>query len=304
MPASRNLLIGDVSLCREDLALLVPPRWINDQIIAGAFELFRTRTAPADDRWLAVGPSEAFMMAQLDDPTQLHALFAPLKLADRTLVLFPVSDHDEPEVVGGVHWSLLCFYRQQGADAFYHFDSLAGINKLPAERLAKRVAPLLATRVTSVVHAPTPQQQNGYDCGMYTIRIGEICGELCGEPVEAVSERIQATVTPDSIVLKRKEIIRMLQALMEEAQHPTSAAAAPAGMLAQAATGALAAAEGPGSVGMGAPATAPAAAGLASPPSGLAAVELAGYANWKADAAYDSSGEQTPDAASDTPEPP
>lgn len=214
MPAARNVHIGDVSLSREDIANLVPPRWINDQLITAAFELLRTQTLPGDDRWVAVGPSEAFMMAQLDDPTQLDALFAPLKLKTRQLVLFPVSDHDEPEDVGGTHWSLLAFYRRDGTETFFHFDSLIGINLQSAEHLARRVAPLLGTRNTRVLACPTPQQQNGYDCGMYAIVLAEICAGHVGEDASAVAEIIEREVTPAAIQRRRKEFIRTLQAML------------------------------------------------------------------------------------------
>jgi sentrin-specific protease 8 len=214
MRAHMNVNIGDVSLSREDIALLVPPRWINDQLITAAFELLRTRTLPGDSGWLAVGASEAMMMAHLDDPAQLRMLFEPLKLQTRRLVLFPVSDHDEPDVAGGTHWSLLAFYRRDGVESFYHFDSLSHINAASAEHLARRVAPLLGTRQTRVVACPTPQQENGYDCGMYTIQIAEICAAHVGEDVAAVGEIINSEVTPEAIRRRRKAFILTLQELM------------------------------------------------------------------------------------------
>jgi sentrin-specific protease 8 len=219
-------LIGDVSLSREDVALLVPPRWINDQIITAAFELLRTRTHPGDERFYAVGASEAFMMAQLDDSTQLSALFASLKLETRELVLLPVSDHDEPDAAGGTHWSLLAFYRCGHHENFYHFDSLMGINFESAAHLARRVAPLLGARDARVLVGPTPQQQNGYDCGMYAIVIAELCAGHVGEEVGTVAELIAQLVTPAAIQHRRKEFIRLLQQMLGEAEdHATDATA-------------------------------------------------------------------------------
>lgn len=216
MPAARHVHIGDCSLSREDIALLVPPRWINDQLITAAYELLRMRTLPSEDRWVAVGPSEAFMMAQIDEPAQLRALFAPLRLEARQLVLFPVSDNDEPDQAGGTHWSLLAAYNGE----FFHFDSLAGINLRPAERLARRVAHLLDARSERVAACPTPQQDNGYDCGMYTILISEICAAHVGEDVAAVSEVIAREVTPAAVQRRRKEFIRTLQAMLGEGPDP------------------------------------------------------------------------------------
>ncbi|KAJ1637625.1 hypothetical protein T492DRAFT_951123 [Pavlovales sp. CCMP2436] len=215
MRAHRNVQIGDVSLSREDIALLVPPCWINDQLITAAFELLRRRL-PGDDRLYAVGASEAMMMAHLDDPSQLRLLFEPLKLRTRHLVLLPVSDHDEPDLAGGTHWSLLAFYRSDGVESFFHFDSLSHMNAASAEHLARRVAPLLGTRQTHVVACPTPKQTNGYDCGMYTIQIAEICAAHMGEDVVAIGEIINSEVTPQAIRNRRIAFIRTLQEMLGE----------------------------------------------------------------------------------------
>jgi len=223
--ARTNILIGDVSLSREDVALLVPPRWINDQIISAAFELLRTQTHPGDERFYAVGASEAFMMAQLDDVTQLRALFAALRLETRELVLLPVSDHDEPDAAGGTHWSLLAFYRLGREEHFYHFDSLGNINFEAAQRLARRVAPLLGAREARVLVGPTPRQQNGYDCGMYAIVIAELCAGHVGEAVETVGGLIAELVTPAAIQQRRKDFIRALQRMLGDAEERAAAAA-------------------------------------------------------------------------------
>ncbi|KAG8468872.1 hypothetical protein KFE25_007390 [Diacronema lutheri] len=215
MGAERNVQIGDVSLCREDIAFLVPPRWINDQLIAAAFELLRARHAPPDERVLCVGPSEAYMIAQLADPTQLPSLFAPLKLETRQLVLMPVSDHDEPDDAGGTHWSLLAFYRQP-PDAFFAFDSLSHLNLRAAEHLARRVAPLLGASHSRVVAVPTPQQQNGYDCGMYTIAIADVCAAHVGKDVDEVADAVRSAVTAEAVQRRRKEFIRTLQAMLQD----------------------------------------------------------------------------------------
>lgn len=214
---ARSVQVGDVSLRKEDISLLVPPRWINDQIIAIAYEIMRTETLPGDDRFACVGPSEAFMMSQIHDASQLREFFAPLKLETRQLVLLPVCDHDDPDTAGGMHWSLLAYYRAHSSDGFYHFDSL-GINRAPAEQLAERVAPLLGLRRAPVTAAPTPRQTNGYDCGMYCILISELCARHVGRPPAEVAAIITQTVTPEAVRQRRKDIIATLRAKLDGAE--------------------------------------------------------------------------------------
>ena len=97
---------------------------------------------------------------------------------------------------GGLHWSLLLWeintlYYEVGNDGFnavvgvgfHHFDSSQGINAQAAQAVAKKLHCVLCTNmskekdgvadVVEVLECKTPQQENGYDCGVLTLGFSE-----------------------------------------------------------------------------------------------------------------------------------
>lgn len=69
-----------------------------------------------------------------------------------------------------------------------------------------------------------PQQQNGYDCGVYTIMFADCIVEtLVANPsispqalVDAVSSRLMSTVTPSAVTQYRQLCIEDLNSLVSE----------------------------------------------------------------------------------------
>lgn len=103
-------------------------------------------------------------------------------------MIFPVNN-------SGIHWSLLVYYRD--SDYFIHHDSMKGLNHWEASRLYRAVKEHV--RPTSKKRrlypdrfyadedpvfraALTPQQTNGYDCGLYVMAIAKvICQWYCND---------------------------------------------------------------------------------------------------------------------------
>lgn len=109
------------------------------------------------------------------DPAGLAPLLDPLQLHTRDAILIPVNDKsDTSHVVGGSHWSLLIYTRQD--DCFRHADSCDSLNLDAAARVAGKLS-LFLRRPAGASSAPQPvacaQQENGYDCGPYLMHHAE-----------------------------------------------------------------------------------------------------------------------------------
>ncbi|KAL1511584.1 hypothetical protein AB1Y20_006378 [Prymnesium parvum] len=214
-----------LSLRPEDCALLAPAAWLNDQLIAYYFEQLG---AAADSRGASVlllEPSLVHAAAILRDANALREMTSVPStkgepalielMRTRRLVLMPVNDKGDPsEHEGGGHWSLLVFRRgDAGAPPrFEHYDSCKGANSSQARAVAQCFATLLepntAGATTQLVSMRTPQQVNGYDCGVYVLCIAEV---LCvtADPAQAAQE-IQS-ITPEAATVKRDKFRQMLQ---------------------------------------------------------------------------------------------
>lgn len=213
------LSYNDVVLRQSDLDILSGPHYLNDRIIEFYFSYLPSEY-PSHDV-LLVPPSISFWMTNCLDSESLKDFVAPLNLPEKKLVIFPVNDNvDVTEAEGGSHWSLLAFERD--TNLFVHHDSSSGFNTRHAKRLYKAVIPYMkASNTTSsgryLECSSTPQQVNGYDCGLYVTAIARaICGwyKSSGPKDEdlwfsAVKEQVTQSVVSDM----RKEILSLIRSL-------------------------------------------------------------------------------------------
>lgn len=188
---------GDVSLTREDLALLDGRGWFNDQLISFFCE-WLTRTAavanPTAARIVLLPPPLVFFLTFAADPADAASVACPLRLASaRAVVLFVNSATTMAEAEGtgaappppgggavGDHWSVLLWDAR--ARAFSAWDSSSRANATAARRVAAALHPHLDTEAAGPAGGTTaagdggvvvenvqclPQQRNSSDCGPY-----------------------------------------------------------------------------------------------------------------------------------------
>lgn len=221
--------LNDVILYEQDARLLEPGRWLSDQCIAFAFE-YLAGGAPAAQ---LLEPATTFMASVLGDAAALREVLAQPRtagapsLADQLsapqtkLVFLPINDKDDPDAHdGGGHWSLLVYRRRDGEpDRFEHYDSCeCGANAEHARAAARVFEPLLRAagapppKAVKLVKMTTPQQANGYDCGVYALCIAELlCDALSAEALEAAAAAVRS-LTPAAVTAKRAEWLERVRA--------------------------------------------------------------------------------------------
>eukprot|EP00268_Persea_americana_P014125 TRINITY_DN16263_c0_g1_i1.p1 TRINITY_DN16263_c0_g1~~TRINITY_DN16263_c0_g1_i1.p1 ORF type:complete len:254 (+),score=45.22 TRINITY_DN16263_c0_g1_i1:438-1199(+) len=181
----------DVVLRQLDLDILNGHFCLNDRIIEFYFSyLSSTYTSPDI---LLVPPAISFYISNCSDSESLNSFIEPLKLPDKKIVIFTINDNEDFSEVGGLHWSLLAFSRSM--NAFVHHDTAGGLNRKHAKKLYNAVKGFVAvcdsvptsskkrenkkagcpTPVPDFIEcSTTPQQQNGYDCGLYVMAIAKV----------------------------------------------------------------------------------------------------------------------------------
>lgn len=212
------LSYNDVVLRRSDLDILNGPNFLNDRVIE--FYLSYLSTVHTSPTISLIPPSIAFWISNCPDTESLKEFMKPLVLRNKDLVIFPVNDNLNVELAeGGSHWSLLVYYKE--TNTFFHHDSFKGVNRWNAKQLFEAVSPFVSDGNAAYREcSDTPQQKNGYDCGVYLLAIAQvICEWFSSEGMKNRDELwftdVKETV-PDLVNHLREEILGLIKRLMCE----------------------------------------------------------------------------------------
>lgn len=155
-------------LRKKDVELLKGPYWINDTIIGFYFEyLDETTTNSVVKELLFVSP-ELTQLLKLTASSDYGMLLGSINAKSSSFVFFPLNNCDSRESAGGSHWSLLVYSKPE--KTCFHFDSSKGLNSDVAKDFAKSITDYFCPDgLWSYLEIDTPQQENGYDCGLYVL---------------------------------------------------------------------------------------------------------------------------------------
>jgi Ulp1 family protease len=159
------------------------------------------------------------LMLSADEPDEVRALAEGLAVASKRLLLVPITDQDSFKN-GSHHWSLLvaCKAETTGSTIDYmHIDSSGSSNSAAAQRNARELHVLLggAGQPKVLQLDSSPQQQNGYDCGLYCALSAGIVAEyaLQGNSLQfkssaankALSAKLAAELTEERVTQQRAQ---------------------------------------------------------------------------------------------------
>lgn len=216
-PDDKILSYGDVVLHRSDLEILRSPYFINDRLIEFYFTHLsssHSSAAAGEGLLLLVPPSISFWLSHCPNTASRIEAATPLGLQDRDLVLFTVNNNvDVTLAEGGTHWSLLVYER--GDNVFVHHDSCNGMNYQHARRLYDAVKIFFGGDPRFIV-GKTPQQRNGYDCGVYVMAVSRvICDwfENGKEGDEKWLKKLELKVDEEAVARLRLEVLDLIARL-------------------------------------------------------------------------------------------
>ncbi len=159
-------------LYNSDLLLLDYPNWINDRLIGFVYEFFEyEKYENLKDHVAFVNPSVLQLIKLDGDFNEVIACFLePLDLKSKMYILLPINDNNDPNRMGGSHWSLLLINRLQSQ--FTHYDSFHKTNSVIARKLFEKLNAYFECNQYND-EPKCPQQTNTCDCGLYVISISE-----------------------------------------------------------------------------------------------------------------------------------
>jgi sentrin-specific protease 8 len=174
---------NDAVLYESDMVLLdSPTAWLNDACI----HFYQTVLAEQQEeeqhrkssRITFMDPSVVtFLMHQCDEE-DLQDFSGSL---DKECEMYVISVNDGHASStawrrpgGGSHWSLLVIL--QDSAVYLHFDSVKGGNAVAAQAVATVFSNVLGHKKNNILvtEVNTPQQQNGFDCGLHALGAAEV----------------------------------------------------------------------------------------------------------------------------------
>ena len=166
-------------------------------------------------------PAVVALLNYEEDPAMI---FYGLDLMQFEFILIPINDNsDKMNALGGSHWSLLTYLCKE--DVFIYYDSMKkrSNNLENAKKVAKKLRPLINDSPTSkvlenlLINADTPQQKNGYDCGVYVLAFTEILLKFLLKKENVLNNKeMSATITEEYIDNLRGKIRELIINLIKK----------------------------------------------------------------------------------------
>ncbi|KAJ2378406.1 SUMO1 sentrin specific peptidase 8 [Coemansia sp. RSA 2607] len=171
----------DSTLFASDPLTLHDGKWLNDAILSFYFEYLANEVLRGDSTILFLKPALVQCLRLQQDLPSLRSALPP-DMHTKHIIFIPINDGDDVFVQGGSgsHWSLLvCSRTTRGAGktaavTFHYFDSAANSNYHVALATKVKLEMLLAENNTQIITHSCPQQENGYDCGVFVILFADI----------------------------------------------------------------------------------------------------------------------------------
>ncbi|KAM9952957.1 hypothetical protein ACTFIR_008015 [Dictyostelium discoideum] len=228
---------NDSAIYQSDINILKSNQWLNDSIISFYLEWLKDgedNKNKIPNQVLLLSPSVVFCCSFVESEQEVQLMFEqPLSLKSKEVIFFPLTNNRDPNVIGGgTHWSLLIFIKS--LNKFIYYDSINSFNSSDAIFIISKFKFLLSSPSPKtnlkefLINQKTPQQQNGYDCGLYVLSIIEELLKLIikenenneGEKnkisykdlllSEFTNELLFKEITPNYIKDKRVEILNTI----------------------------------------------------------------------------------------------
>ena len=215
---------NDADIYDRDLALFNPHQWLNDSCINFCFRHIENdiKELDKDETILLFDPSvTAFLRLQCEDPEDYKQLAEGIKLTQRKWLIIPITDQQSFEIAS-THWSLLVINVIGGQ--MLHFDTAGSYNTSSANDTRLQIKNLFQSTfqyfksVQIIKKVKCPQQQNGYDCGVYCILFAEIISRFLITNTENIDmneiEKLIQNVQPEDCDKLRARYIENINEIL------------------------------------------------------------------------------------------
>ncbi|KAJ3437615.1 sentrin-specific protease 8 [Anaeramoeba flamelloides] len=234
---SHLLIYKSVTLYKEDLLpLQVPQMWLTDNQISFYYEyLTETVVNKSGKKIFLMTPPILMLLSYTNSPQEIKEIFQANDLSKQEYIFLPINNKTDFDQFSGSHWSLLIFVKS--LNTFFYYDSLYQSNFQIATQFAERLAPVLVPETiqkdkfgqeekvfnTNFVEVLSPQQENGFDCGVFSLAFTKFFVEnVCDTKTEInehlfnKKEKLANNITQESVTQLRKDLLMIINKLRKE----------------------------------------------------------------------------------------
>ncbi|XP_076236314.1 sentrin-specific protease 8 [Calliopsis andreniformis] len=201
----------DCLLRAKDVALLKGPHWLNDVIIGFYFE-YLDETFNKEKKQLYFISPELTQLLKMTEPSQYGIFLDADTIAECKCIFFPLNNCDSRDAAGGTHWSLLVYCKEE--KTCYHLDSSKGCNYNIASEFAKNIINYVLNKDEcgrKLVEPNCPQQDNGYDCGIYVLCLADVIIEHIMKTGKV--KGCNYNQAKDLVPIKRTQLLKLINDL-------------------------------------------------------------------------------------------
>ncbi|XP_058794489.1 sentrin-specific protease 8 [Phymastichus coffea] len=217
MSKSNDIVLSyhDCVLRQGDLNLLDGPCWLNDAVIGFYFEYLGQKYQSSTSKLLFISP-ELTQLLKLTSPNEYPIFLDPIEAKGKDFIFFPVNDCNSRSTAGGSHWSLMVFSKRE--KACFYYDSSSGMNAIVAKDFSKDIMSYLLVEKGNgqFRDMDCPQQENGYDCGLFVLCFADVIAEHVSKTSEI--EGCNCNNVKSLVSNKRQSFIALINKLKQSKQ--------------------------------------------------------------------------------------
>lgn len=166
------------TIYEDDYKKITGDDWLNDELIGLAgrkLEIQANKDCAENHLNVLFYPPNTLYLLRMIQKEMASEVTQYWNVFKAKYVFLPLYDSENCASEGS-HWSLIVWdtqYSPNEENKFYHFDSLGCSSTRVARKVAKQLCEYYGVNVHRFFSPKSPQQNNSYDCGMFTIAIME-----------------------------------------------------------------------------------------------------------------------------------